>query len=308
MRHCIRKKCASSNKCINICPLLIPRRSAHDVIDCSVQMSGDSIPICLSSIDLGNITTVSQYPISFEKPVPEISSVSGTYTFSITWSEIQSLTRKSLFKSYISILGSVFRFLSSSTWQITPPLLTYLREKQGLDVVKAVLDTLTETGYSNSITTKVIIQSTNSSLTSRSRADRRLCTKLKKPPASAVVIGKSSVFPEIDGFVTGQTNVVERLQKSQLPVYVELFQNEFVSQPFDFFSEATIEINSYVTGPGINGIMTEFPFKAERYRKMKLQPRFSQMLMSLGHHYLRLHQPLHQHLVDKPESLFLFSF
>ncbi|KAG5414540.1 hypothetical protein IGI04_002107 [Brassica rapa subsp. trilocularis] len=147
--------------------------------------------------------------------VPEISSVSGTYTFSITWSEIQSLT-------------------------------PYLREKQGLDVVKAVLDTLTETGYSNSIT-----------------------TKLKKPPASAVVIGKSSVFPEIDGFVTGQTNVVERLQKSQLPVYVELFQNEFVSQPFDFFSDATIEINSYVTGPGINGIMTEFPFKAERYRKVR---------------------------------------
>jgi len=84
--------------------------------------------------------------------------------------------------------------------------------------------------------------------------------------ADAVVIQKLSVFPVAQSFITTQTNVVEKLQKSQLPVYVELFQNEFLSQPYDFFADATVEINSYITGAGINGTITEFPFTAARYK------------------------------------------
>ena len=150
-------------------------------------------------------------------------------------------------------------------------------------MVKAVLDTLTETAYSTRITTtKVMIQSTDSSVLVEFRNQSKYETVYKvektisdisdsaieeiKEFASAVVITKVSVFPTFYGFVTGQTNVVERLQKSQLPVYVELFQNEFVSQPYDFFSDATVEINSYVTGAGVNGTITEFPFTAARYR------------------------------------------
>uniref|UniRef100_M4DRD1 Uncharacterized protein n=2 Tax=Brassica campestris TaxID=3711 RepID=M4DRD1_BRACM len=162
----------------------------------------------------------------------------------------------------------------------------YLRQKQGLNMVKAVLDTLTETAYSTRITTtKVMIQSTDSSVLVEFRNQSKYETVYKvektisdisdsaieeiKEFASAVVITKVSVFPTFYGFVTGQTNVVERLQKSQLPVYVELFQNEFVSQPYDFFSDATVEINSYVTGAGVNGTITEFPFTAARYRRNK---------------------------------------
>ncbi|KAH0850662.1 hypothetical protein HID58_095350, partial [Brassica napus] len=51
----------------------------------------------------------------------------------------------------------------------------------------------------------------------------------------------------------------ERLQKSKLLIYVELLQNEFVS-------DATVEINSYITGAGINGTITEFPFTASKYK------------------------------------------
>ena len=155
----------------------------------------------------------------------------------------------------------------------------YLREKQGLDVVKAVLDTLTETGYRNGTTrTKVMIQPTNSSILVDFKKKSKFETVYKveeeirdikdsaiediKKFANAVVITKSSVFPDVGSFVTGQTNVVERLQKSKLPVYVELFQNEFVSQAYDFFSDATVEINSYITGAGINGTITEFPLTA----------------------------------------------
>ncbi|XP_048591898.1 glycerophosphodiester phosphodiesterase GDPDL3-like [Brassica napus] len=87
--------------------------------------------------------------------------------------------------------------------------------------------------------------------------------------ANAVVIIKKSVFPLYDdGFIIRQTNVVEKLHKSKLPVYLEVFQNEFVSQPFDFFSDPTVEINSYVNGAGVNGTITEFPYTAARYKSI----------------------------------------
>ncbi|KAL0711813.1 hypothetical protein Bca4012_018791 [Brassica carinata] len=167
---------------------------------------------------------------------------------------------------------------------ITYPNAAYLREKRGLDVVKAVLRTLMETGYSNGKTkTKVMIQSTNSLVLVDFKEQSKYETVYKiektisdirdhaleeiKQFSNAVVIQKLSVFSLFDFFITGQTNVVERLQKFKLPVYVELFQNEFVSQPYDFFSDPTVEINSYITGVGINGIITEFPFTAARYRR-----------------------------------------
>ena len=99
----------------------------------------------------------------------------------------------------------------------------YLREKQGLDVVKAVLDTLTETGYSNGSTTKtkVMIQSTNSSVlidfkkqSSKYETVYKIEEKIGaisdsaiediKKFANAVDIGKETVFPLFDdGFIVG---------------------------------------------------------------------------------------------------------
>jgi len=169
---------------------------------------------------------------------------------------------------------------------------TYLREKQGLDAVKAVLDTLTEAGYSNkTTTTRVMIQSTNSSVLIDFKKQSRYETVYKveetirdildtaiediKKFADAVVISKKSVFPTSESFTTGQTKLVERLQKFQLPVYVEVFRNEFVSQPWDFFADATVEINSHVTGAGINGTITEFPLTAARYKSKVKTKRMS---------------------------------
>ncbi|RIA05611.1 hypothetical protein BRARA_K00129 [Brassica rapa] len=278
-------------------------KDGADVIDCSVQMSSDGTPFCSSSIDLGNTTMVAQTPFRNRSTnVPEISPLGGIYTFSLTWPEIQTLTPaiSNPYRTYNMFrnpnernagkLVSLTDFLnlaknstSLSGVLISVENAAYLRENQGLDVVKAVLDTLTETGYTNITTKKVMIQSTNSSVLLDFKKQSRYETVYKveetirdildsaiediKRFASAVVIVKSSVFPDSEGFVTEQTNVVERLQKSQLPVYVELFQNEFVSQPYDFFSDANVEINSYVTGAGVNGTVTEFPFTAARYRR-----------------------------------------
>ncbi|CAA7025343.1 unnamed protein product [Microthlaspi erraticum] len=274
-----------------------------DVIDCSVQMSSDGKPFCLSSISLGNSTDVAQSPFrNRSTPVPEISSVGAIYTFSLTWPEIQTLKPAisnpysvySLFRNpkegtsgkLLSL--SEFLNLAKNSTSLSGVLISvenaaYLREKQGLDVVQAVLDTLTETGYNSSKTAKVMIQSTNSSVLVDFKKQSQYETVYKveetirdildsavediKKFADAVVVVKSSVFPDADGFITEQTDVVTKLQKSKLPVYVELFQNEFVSQPYDFFSDATVEINSYITGAGVGGTITEFPFTAARYKR-----------------------------------------
>ncbi|VVB16088.1 unnamed protein product [Arabis nemorensis] len=280
-------------------------KDGADVIDCSVQMSSDGKPFCSSSINLRDSTTVAQTPFRNRSTnISEISSDEGIYTFSLTWPEIELLTPaiSNPFREDYSMfrnpnernsgkLLSLSEFLnlaknsnSLSGVLISVENVVYLREKQGLDVVKAVLDTLTETGYSSgTTTTKVMIQSTNSSVLVDFKKQSLYETVYKveetisdildfgvediKKFANAVVVRKSSIFPHADAFVTGETKVVQRLHKFQLPVYVELFQNEFVSQPFDYFSDPTVEINSYITGAGINGTITEFPLTAARYKR-----------------------------------------
>jgi glycerophosphoryl diester phosphodiesterase len=66
-----------------------------DVIDCPVQLSKDGIPFCLSSIDLSTSTTVVDTKFRNRTAIiPEIQNGSGIYTFSLTWNEIKTLTRK----------------------------------------------------------------------------------------------------------------------------------------------------------------------------------------------------------------------
>lgn len=66
-----------------------------DIIDCPVQMTSDGIPICLGSINLLDRTTVAQSGFSnLSTSIPELQPGTGIYTFSLTWSQIQSLRRK----------------------------------------------------------------------------------------------------------------------------------------------------------------------------------------------------------------------
>lgn len=66
-----------------------------DVVDCPVQMTKDGVPICLSSINLIDSTNVAMSPFSnLATSIPELKGT-GIYTFTLTWSQIQSLKRKS---------------------------------------------------------------------------------------------------------------------------------------------------------------------------------------------------------------------
>lgn len=103
-------------------------KDGADVIDCSVQMSSDGTPFCSSSIDLGNSTTVALSPFrNRSSTVPEISPVGGTYTFSLTWPEIQTLTRKFVFKisTYFRINAGLFLVHSSSYYFLVTSLRAY---------------------------------------------------------------------------------------------------------------------------------------------------------------------------------------
>lgn len=69
-----------------------------DFLDCSVQMSKDGIPFCLSSINLIDSTTVINSPFrNLTQSIPEIKPGSGIFTFNLTWSDIQTLKRKLIF-------------------------------------------------------------------------------------------------------------------------------------------------------------------------------------------------------------------
>ncbi|KAH8519019.1 hypothetical protein H0E87_000739 [Populus deltoides] len=274
-----------------------------DVIDCPVQISKDGIPFCLGSINLYESTTVAQSSyINREQNIPQIKAGRGIFTFSLTWSEIQNLSpviSNPYSKYYLSrnpnfrnagnfLTLSDFLALAKNTSSLSGVLISienaaYLIQQEGLPVTDKVLDVLSKAGYDDPTSKKVMIESTNSSVLMkfRDKNNYELVYRIEediqdvqdaalkdiKGFANSVVISKASVFPESSSFLTGVTNVVPKLQSHGLSVYVETFSNEFVSQAWDFFSDSTVEINSYVMGANISGVITEFPLTSARYKR-----------------------------------------
>ncbi|XP_050369168.1 glycerophosphodiester phosphodiesterase GDPDL3-like [Argentina anserina] len=274
-----------------------------DVLDCNVQMSKDGIPFCSSTINLIDSTAVAQSRFNnYSMVVPEIKVGSGIYTFSLTWDQIKTLKpsilspqrsytlfRNPRFKSAGSYLNlSEFLTMAKNSSSLSGVLISieyaaYLAEKKGLSVTDAVITELNKAGYGNQTKLDVMIQSTNSSVLMKFKEETKYKCVYKieekigdalektvediKKFANAVVVNKASVFPENQAFITRATDVVKTFQGSEIPVYVELFSNEFVSQAWDFFSDSSVEINSYVTGAGVDGVITDFPKTAARYKR-----------------------------------------
>ncbi|GKV43798.1 hypothetical protein SLEP1_g51051 [Rubroshorea leprosula] len=279
-----------------------------DVIDCPVQMTKDGIPICLQSINLFDSTNVVQSSFSnLATTIPEIQAGTGIFTFTLTWSEIQTLKPSisspqakdyNLFRNpnlknagkFVTLsdfLATAKNAISLSGVLISIENAAYLAKEQGLSVTDAVLSALSKAGYDKLTTPKVMIQSSNSSVLKKVniagtyelvyRVDESIRDALNatvediKSFAHSVVVDMSSVFPTDINFITGSTDVVTKLQSFKLPVYVETFSNEFTSQPWDFFSDATVQINTFYMESGLNGVVTDFPKTSARYRR-KLRP------------------------------------
>ncbi|KAG6423851.1 hypothetical protein SASPL_114255 [Salvia splendens] len=273
-----------------------------DILDCPVQITNDGILFCLGSINLRDRTTAAQSDyIGRATDNPDLSIEKGIFAYNLTWSEIQSLrpaisnpySRFSMFRNpkakndgKLMQLSDFLAFANTSSVSgviISIENAAYLAEKQGLGVTDVVLDTLSKAGFNNHTGKKVMIRSSDSAVLSKfkSRSKYELVylvdedvrdilnsTILEiKKFASSVVVSKKSVFPTDDAFVTHDTIVVPKLQAYNLSVYVQFFLNEFVSQPWDFFSDPYVEINSHVSYYGINGVITDFPATAAKYKR-----------------------------------------
>ncbi|KAG6592070.1 Glycerophosphodiester phosphodiesterase GDPDL4, partial [Cucurbita argyrosperma subsp. sororia] len=275
-----------------------------DVLDCPVQMSKDGIPFCMSSINLIESTTISQTSFTtLSKKVPEISPNDGIFAFDLTWEEIHGLTPSILSPSSKFTLFRNPKFRNKGEFLTLPDFLdlaknsstlsgvlihienaAYLAKEQGLGVIDAVIDSLSKAGYDNQTAQKVLIQSPNSPVLIKFKQEKKeyeLVYKVDesisdvlnstvvdiKSFANSVTVSKTSVLPVNQQFLIGPTDVVTKLQSLNISVYVETFSNEFVSQAWDFFSDATVEINSFVMGSGIDGVITDFPKTSARYKK-----------------------------------------
>ncbi|KAK7305196.1 hypothetical protein VNO77_43097 [Canavalia gladiata] len=276
-----------------------------DVLDCPVQMSKDGKPFCLSSIDLVESTNVVQSRFSkFSATIPEIKSGSGIFTFNLSWDDINNLspsmlspyTKYTLLRNpkynkpaHFLTLLDFLNVTKSKTSQLGVVIIienaAYLAKEQNLDVIDAVIKTLSKAGYDKPGAPRVMIQSTNSSvlLKFKEKTKYELVYKIDgivgdavdsaildiKSFAHSVVVDMASVYPVSELFVTGSTKIVPKFKSSNIAVYVETFSNEFVSQAWDFLSDATVQINTYVQNASIDGVITDFPKTADRYRRNK---------------------------------------
>ncbi|XP_074320185.1 glycerophosphodiester phosphodiesterase GDPDL3-like [Silene latifolia] len=287
-----------------------------DVIDCPVQMSKDGTPFCLSSVNLMNSTSVIQTPFrNLLSTVSEIQPNQGIFSFSLSWEDIQSLTpviyspftesflvRNPKFKNAGKLISlEDFLNLAKNASSLSGVLIKienakYLAANQSLSVTDAVLGALEKAGYNGTTAKKVMIQSSNSAVLKALKGKKyelvyEVDEAIRDAPndtiadiktfADSVVVNKESVYPTNTGFLLGLTDVVPHIQSFKMPVYVQILRNEFVDIAYDFFSDPTVEITSYVLAAGVDGVITDFPKTATDYRKnLCLKMKTTPMYMS----------------------------
>ncbi|CAL5026941.1 unnamed protein product [Urochloa decumbens] len=273
-----------------------------DVIDCPVQVTKDGVLVCMSSANLMNDTTIATSQFASQTAViKDIQSAPGVFTFNLTWDDIVKNLRPIISTpSYTYGMDRNPRYRNAGKFMRLSDFLDFTKDKDlsgimisiehaafvaeelGFDMVDTVIKALGDAGYNNRPAQKVMIQSTNSSVLEKFKQQTKYdlvymineevrdatpssLTDIKKF-ASAVSVDTSSVFPESHYFTMYKTNLVQTLQTAGLSVYVYTLMNEFASQPYDFFADATAQINAYVKGAGVDGLITDFPATARRYK------------------------------------------
>ncbi|KAL1217547.1 Glycerophosphodiester phosphodiesterase GDPDL7 [Cardamine amara subsp. amara] len=271
-----------------------------DVIDCSVQMSKDGIAFCHDSADLTASTTAMTTFMSRATSIPEIQPNNGIFSFDLTWAEIQSL-KPQIESPFLTTSGfqrnpanknagkftTLDDFLELSKAKAVTGIMinienaAYLASKKGLGIVDAVKSALTKSTLDKQSTQKVLIQSDDSSVLSTFEkvppftrvlsidkeigdAPKPSVEEIKKH-ADAVNLKRTSLVTVSQSFATGKTNVVEEMHKANISVYVSVLRNEYIAIAFDYFSDPTVELATFIAGSGVDGVITEFPATATRY-------------------------------------------
>ncbi|KAJ7979628.1 glycerophosphodiester phosphodiesterase GDPDL7 [Quillaja saponaria] len=257
-----------------------------DIIDCSVQMTKDGVAFCLDSADLMGDTTAMTSFMSRTSSVPEIQNNSGIFSFDLSWTEIQSLKQTPAKKNSGKFI-TLAEFLDFAKAKAVTGVLiniqnaAYLASKKGLDIVGAVNTALSNATLDKQSTQQIMIQSDDSSVLSKFKhvptykrvlfinekignAPKQTVEEIKKY-ADAVNVPRSSVVEISDSFATRFTSVVKDMHAANISVYVHVLMNEFINVPFDYFSDPTVELATYVQGGLVDGVVTDYPATASRY-------------------------------------------
>jgi glycerophosphoryl diester phosphodiesterase len=165
----------------------------------------------------------------------------------------------------------------------------FLVNSLGIDIVDSVTTALSAAGFNNHPTKEVLIQSKDSTVLVKLKQQKTKCKLVYTLPsgigdvsssslkdikkfAEAVVVDSKSVFTLSSDFIIRQNSLVQDLQSAGLALYAEVFRNEFVAQPLDFFGDETVEINYYVQSFNLSGIITDFPKTVRRYKSKSHLP------------------------------------
>ncbi|KAG8064844.1 hypothetical protein GUJ93_ZPchr0004g39361 [Zizania palustris] len=273
-----------------------------DVIDCPVQVTKDGIPICMSSINLMDDTTVAKSQFASQTAViKDIQSVLGVFTFNLTWDDIVKNLRPKISTPFSSFnldrnpryrnAGNFMRlsdFLDFtkdkglSGIMISVEHAAFVAEELGFDMVDAVIKALEAAGYNKQTAPKVMIESSNSSVLVKFKQQTKydlvymINEEVKDAtPSSLAVIKKfadavsvegSCIFPENHHLTTYQTNLVRIPTECWSPSLC-LYSYERVC-----FSAIRLLLRCHRTdqrvcsGAGVDGVITEFPATARRYK------------------------------------------
>ncbi|XP_051203314.1 glycerophosphodiester phosphodiesterase GDPDL3-like [Lolium perenne] len=280
-------------------------KDGADMIDCTLQVTSDGVLICMSSINLLETTNVQRTSFSnLASVIPAMQPTTGVFTFNLTWENISNsaLTPKmsSPWSNYYLVRnprytneGKFLKFTDFLEYGKNKDLsgimviienAAFMAKSLGFDIIESVTTALSDAGYSNQTAKEVMIQSEDSAVLVKFKQQKTQYKLVYTLPqgigdasnssladikefADAVVVDKKSVFAQSLHFIINQTNLLKDLQSAGLAVYAQVFSNEFVSQPWDFFSDATVEINSYVQTLKIDGLITDFPKTVRRYKR-----------------------------------------
>jgi len=182
-------------------------------------------------------------------------------------------------ETYLTKSSSLFIYHSISVLQNA----AFLAKSLGIDIVDSVNAALSAAGYDNQTAKEVLIQSKDSAVLVKLKQQKTKCKLVYTLPlgigevstssleavkkfADAVVVDRNSVFTSSSSFIIRQNSLMKDLQSAGLAVYTQVFRNEFVSQPWDFLSDETVEINYYFQSFNLTGVITDFPKTVRRYK------------------------------------------
>lgn len=276
-------------------------RDGADYIDCSVQITKDGVPFCRESPDLMVGTAISSdstYFPSLVKSIPDIQSKKGIFTFDLTWADIQGLQKNiySPFEDNYQLVRNPAEANKGNYMNLT----TFLQFAKGanisvlisienaraiissgnLDITNATLAALNSSGYDNK-TDGIMIQSDDSAvlLQFKRKTKFKLIYKVDennvtisdssikeiKTLADTVTLSRGVIYPSSESFLSSATDVVTRMQRQNLSVFVHFLRNEYPALAFDYYSDPTMEINSFVEVAKVDGLITDYPATASAY-------------------------------------------